>query len=328
MKTVIMQKYNSPESLELLDIEKPIPKDSEVLIKVCTSTINSYDFRKMQGNPFMIRFQNGLFSPKKNSLGCDFAGVVESLGKGVTKFNVGDAVFGCLADGYGDNAYSEYVCVDEDIIAFKPDQVSFEEVGTIPMAGLTALQALRDSGEIKKGQKVLINGASGGVGSFAVQIAKAYGAEVTGVCSTRNLSMVSSIGADYVIDYTAEDFMKNKKKYDLIIDMVANHTFSEYKAILNENGNCIMVGFSSLLHMLNTGINSFLSKKKKKKIKVLMAKNTVVNDMNQISELVKRKQVIPVIDRTFSLNDISEAMQYFETSHVKGKLVVSIDSNK
>ncbi|MFV0362433.1 MAG: NAD(P)-dependent alcohol dehydrogenase [Suipraeoptans sp.] len=327
MKTVRMQKYNSPESLQLLDIEKPNPKDNEVLIKVCASTINSYDFKKMKGKPIVMRLQNGIFSPKKNSLGCDVAGIIEKIGKNVTNFNIGDTVFCCLADGYGDNAYSEYVCANENIIAIKPDSVSFEEIASIPMAGVTALQALRNFGEIQEGQKVLINGASGGVGTFAIQIAKAHGAEVTGVCRTESLSTLSSLGADYVIDYTVEDFMESKKKYDLIIDIVANHTFSEYKSILTENGFCVMVGFSSFSHMLNTAVNSLLSKKNKQKIKMLLAQNAVVSDLIHVSELVQEKKIHPTIDKTFLLEDISKAFQYFETEHITGKLIISIDSN-
>lgn len=246
----------------------------------------------------------------------------------MTKFNVGENVFGCLADGNGDNAFSEYVCVNENIIAIKPEVISFEEIATIPMAGLTALQAIRDYGQIKKGQKVLINGASGGVGAFAVQIAKAYGAEVTGVCRTESLDIVSAIGADYVIDYTKEDFTEMGKKYDLIIDIVANHTFSKYRHILSEDSICVMVGFSGLFHMMNTGISSLLSKKKKKKIKILMAQNTVVYDLIQISDLIQNEKIKPVIDKTFSLEDISKAFEHFETKHIKGKLIISINRNK
>lgn len=328
MKAIKMEKYDSPETLHLVDTEKPVPNNNEVLIKVHTSTINSYDYKMMKGNPFMIRFQKGLLKPKKDSLGCDVAGIVEEVGKNVTKLKVGDNVFGCLADGNGDNAYSEYVCVNENILAIKPNVISFEEIVTIPMAGLTALQAIRDYGQIKKGQKVLINGASGGVGTFAVQIAKAYGAEVTGVCRTENLEMVSAIGADYVIDYTKENFIKMSKKYDLIIDTVANHTFSKYKPILSDDSTCVMVGFSSLRHMLNTGISSFLSKGKNKKIKILLAQNTRVNDLIQISKLVENKEIQPVIDKIFFIQNISKAFQYFEAEHIKGKLVISINGSR
>jgi NADPH:quinone reductase and related Zn-dependent oxidoreductases len=324
MKTIIMNKYNSLDDLSLTEMDNPSPKNNEVLIKVHSSTINSYDMRMFKGKPFMVRFQKGILSPRKKGLGCDVAGVVEKIGSDVTKFKIGDSVFGCLADGYGDNAYSEYVSVDENILAIKPDSVSFEQVATIPMAGLTALQALRDSGQIKRGQKVLVNGASGGVGSFAVQIAKAYGAKVTGVCRTESIEHLYAIGVDYIIDYTKEDFFKQKKKYDLIIDIVANHTFSKYKSILTESGTCVMVGFSTMGHMINTAIKSFLTKKKKKKIKILFARNTNVNDLNELSELVKNGKVTPIIDKTFLLEDIPKAFQYAETKHKKGKLVILI----
>ena len=323
MKVLEYEKYNSIENFKLIDVSTPKPKENEILIKVKASSINSYDYRIMKGKPFLVRLQKGLFKPKKPYLGCDVAGSVEKVGSNVTKFKVGDNVFGCLADGNGDNAYSEYVCAKENIIAPIPNNVSFNEAATIPMAGLTALQALRDFGKIKKDQKVLINGSTGGVGMFAIQIAKESGAIVTGVCKAESMNKVIEIGADYVID-TKEDFLNKGIKYDLIIDVVANHSFSEYKKILNENGICVMVGFSKMGHMLKVLINSAFSKNKKQKIVLAMAKNSIVTDLNLMAELVSLDKIKPVIDKEFEFTKIKEAFEYYEKEHIKGKIIIKM----
>ena len=218
MKATIWSKYGSPDVLEVKEIEKPIPDDNEVLIKICTASLNSYDNRSLQANPILVRGKMGLFKPKYRILGSDVSGIVESVGKNIQKFKPGDEVYACLS-AYNLGGFAEYVCASEEVIAPKPRNISFKEAAAVPMAAITALQGIRNVGKIQKRQKVLINGASGGVGTFAVQIAKAHGAEVTGVCKGDNKDLIRSIGADNIIDYTKEDFTKNGKQYDLIIDI-------------------------------------------------------------------------------------------------------------
>src|SRR5437867_9331431 len=248
MKAIVNTHYGSPDVLQLKEVEKPAPSDHEVLVKVLAASAAAGDWHLLRAQPFLMRFTSGLLKPKHTILGAAMAGRVEAVGRNVTQFQPGDEVFGDLsACGFG--AFAEYVSVPENALALKPTRLTFEEAATVPVSAATALQGLRDKGHIQPGQKVLINGASGGVGTFAVQIAKAFGAEVTGVCSTRNVDMVRSIGADYVIDYMQEDFTKNGRQYDLIIDAVGNLSVSDYKRALSPQGIGVTVGFSSLFRL-------------------------------------------------------------------------------
>src|SRR5437667_7597965 len=241
MKAIVNTHYGSPDVLQLKEVEKPAPSDHEVLVKVLAASAAAGDWHLLRAQPFLMRFTYGLLKPKHQILGAAFAGRVEAVGRTVTQFQPGDEVFGDSSEcGFG--AFAEYVSVPENAVALKPTRLTFEEAATVPVSAVTALQGLRDKGQIKLGQKVLINGASGGVGTFAVQIAKSFGTEVTAVCSTRNVDMVRSIGADHVIDYTQEDFTRNGQRYNLIFDAVGNHSFSERRRILNPKGICVMAG--------------------------------------------------------------------------------------
>src|SRR5256712_2641403 len=243
MKAMVITKYGSPDVLQFEEVEKPTPKDNQVLVRVQAASANPLDWHLMRGEPFIARLMGtGLLKPKSSKVGADVAGRVEAVGKDVTQFKPGDEVFGTC-----NGSFAEYACAREDRLALKPANVSFEEAAAIPVAATTALQGLRNKGQIQPGQKVLVNGASGGVGTFAVQIAKSYGTEVTGVCSTRNLDMVRSIGADHVVDYTREDFTKNEQqRYDLIYDAVGNRSVSDYRRVLETRGTCVIAGFSSI----------------------------------------------------------------------------------
>jgi NADPH:quinone reductase-like Zn-dependent oxidoreductase len=248
MKAILYTKYGSPDVLHLEEIVKPAPKDNEVLVKIYAASANAADWHLMRAEPFLARLENGLLKPKNTKLGADIAGRVEAVGKNVTQFQIGDDVFGGLPlNELG--GFAEYVCTNEDAVALKPARLTFEQAAAVPLSAFTALQGLRDKGQIQQGQKVLINGASGGVGSFAVQIAKSFGTEVTGVTSTRNLDMVRSIGADHVFDYTQEDFTQNGQRYDLIFDAVGNRSVSDYQRALSPNGLCAVAGFTSLSRM-------------------------------------------------------------------------------
>ncbi len=330
MKAVVRTKYGSPDVLQVKELEKPAPNDVRgVLVKVYAASVNPadrYDLRP----PFVIRLVGPLFRlgmgvrrPTNPGLGSDAAGRVESVTTNVTQFKPGDEVFGsCLA------SYAEYAIARENRLSLKPVNSSFEECAAVPIAGLTALQALRDKGHIQPGQKVLINGASGGVGTFAVQIAKSFGAEVTAVCSTRNLDMVRSIGADHVIDYTKEDFAKNGERYDLICDTAAYHSVSDYKRILNPNGTCVIVGIkdkiiSRLLYFLIVG--RLLSRGDKKFVFFIAKINQ--RDLVYMKELLETKKVVPVIDRRYSLGETADAIRYLEEGHAQGKVIITVDQN-
>src|SRR3990172_5073039 len=241
MKAIVYTKYGPPDILRLKDIEKPTPKEDDVLVKVHAASANPLDWHRMRGAPFLVRLMDGLFKPKNPKLGADVAGRVEAVGRNIEQFKPGDEVFGISRGGAG--AFAEYVCARENALALKPANISFEEAAAVPVAAFTALQGLRDKGQIQSGQKVLINGASGGVGTFAVQIAKSFEAEVTGVCSTRNLDMVRSIGADHVIDYTRDDFTKNGQRYDLILDAAAYRSVSDYRRALSPQGIYVLILF-------------------------------------------------------------------------------------
>src|SRR5215213_11151726 len=245
MKAIVYTEYGPPEVLQLKEVERPAPGDNAVLVKIYASSANPADWHLMRAEPFLARVENGLRKPKNTRLGADMAGRVEAVGNNVTQFHVGEDVFGCMPlNELG--GFAEYVCAHEDVLALKPARLTFEQAAAVPLAAFTALQGLRDKGKIQQGQKVLINGASGGVGTFAVQIAKSFGTEVTGVCSTRNLDMVRSIGADHVIDYTQEDFTNNGRRYDLIYCAVGNRSISDYKRALKPQGICVIAGFTTL----------------------------------------------------------------------------------
>ena len=323
MKAIVYQKYGSPDVLELKDIEKPIPSDEEVLVKVHAAAANPLDWHFMRGTPYLVRLMNGLLKPKNTMLGADIAGSVESVGRNIEQFKPGDDVFGMSKGSVG--GFAEYVCARERSLALKPANISFEEAAAAPVAAFTALQGLRDTGKIQSGQTVLINGASGGVGTFAVQIAKSFGAVVTGVCSTRNLDMVRSIGADHVIDYTKEDFTRNGQCYDLIYDAIANHSALEYRRALSPGGICSIVGFSTMFHMLNEMlVGSLVSMIGSKKIVGMGVAKPNQKDLIIIKELLESGKIKSVIDRRYPLSEVREAIRYLETGRARGKVIITV----
>jgi len=319
MKAMIYEKYGSPDVLKLSEVAKPTAKDNEVLVQIHAASVNPLDWHNMRGTPFLVRLTTGLRYPKNTILGADIAGRVEAVGRNVKHFKPGDEVFG--ESGLG--GLAEYVCVAEDRIVHKPANMTFEEAAAIPVAALTALQGLRDKGQIQSGQKVLINGASGGVGTCAVQIAKSFGAEVTGVCSSRNVDMVRSIGADHVIDYTQDNFTQNGQHYDLIIDNVANHSISDYRRALSPNGNCVTVGFSPALTFQVMLLGPLISRIGSKKIGIMLA-NPNRKDLLFIKGLLEAGTVVPVIDRRYPLSEVAEAIRYLEEGHARGKVVIDV----
>jgi NADPH:quinone reductase-like Zn-dependent oxidoreductase len=323
MKAIVYSNRGSPDILKLEEIERPTPGDDEVLIKVRAASVNPLD-SGLSRYPFLRRILFAISKSKINRPGRDVAGPVEAVGSNVTQFKPGDAVFG-LCGG----AFAEYACASASALAMKPDNASFEEAASVPLAGLTALQGLR-KGKIQPGQKVLINGAAGGVGTFAVQIAKSYGAEVTGVCSTRNVEMVRSIGADRVFDYTREDFTKSGQHYDLIFDLVANHSFSARRRVLNPKGTYIGAGIvglgGSMVRLLAHQITKLLmSRFVSQKVVTLMAKISK-EDLAILGELIEAGKVTPVIDRCYSLSEVPDAIRYLEEGHARGKVVITFQS--
>lgn len=327
MRAVAYTNYGSPDVLELKEVQKPTPKDSEVLIKVLAAATNVADWRLMRASPFLVRLMGGgILKPKHEILGTDVAGTVEAIGRNVNQFQPGDEVFANLSES-GRGGFAEYTCALERDVVSKPANITFGEASAVPITGITALQGLRDYGKIQAGQKVLINGASGGVGTFAVQIAKSYGAEVTAVCSTQNLEMVRSIGADHVIDYLKEDYTKNGLLYDLIFDAVANHTVSENKRALKSQGICVVVGFSTIFNMFKVMLGSFTSNTGGKKINSMTAALNK-EDMVFIKELMEAGKVKTVIDRCYQFSEVPEALRYLEEGHAKGKVVIIMDHNK
>ncbi len=324
MQAMLYHHYGSPDVLKLEEISKPTPSDDEVLIKVHAASANPLDWHYMRGAPFLVRLQHGLRKPKNLMLGADVAGQVEAIGSNVTYFQPGDEVFGEISES-GLGAFAEYVCANEETVALKPANLSFEQAAAAPVVAFTALQGLRDKGEIQPGQKVLINGASGGVGTFAVQIAKFFGAEVTGVCSTRNLEMVRSIGADQVIDYTQEDFTQNEQCYDLIFDAVANHSVSEYERALCPNGTCVIAGFSTIVHLFQVILlGSWVSSTAGKRIGIMGTAKPNKKDLAFIKELLETGKVVPVIDRVYPLRETADAIRYLEAGHARGKVVITL----
>jgi NADPH:quinone reductase-like Zn-dependent oxidoreductase len=326
MKAIIYTKYGPPEVLQLKEVEKPVPKENEVLVKVIAASANPADWHMIRGEPKFARLVFGLTKPKNIIPGIDIAGLIEAVGKNIKEFQPGDVVFGDC--GWG-GAFAEYVCVTENKLVPKPANISFEEGATVMVAGISALQGLRDKGNIQSGQKVLIIGASGGVGTFAVQLAKYFGAEVTGVCSTRNMDLVQSIGADKVIDYTKEDFTNTAEKYDLIIDNVANRSVADLKRALNPNGICVIIGFSSLSRMFqHMFLGPLVSMIGNKKIGGLGTAKPNQKDLVFLKELLESGNIKPVIDRRYSLSEVAEAIRYLEEGHAKGKVVINITHNE
>jgi NADPH:quinone reductase-like Zn-dependent oxidoreductase len=326
MKAITSCEYGV-DNLKLQAIEKPTPADNEVLVRVRAASVNPVDGHLMRGNVLMRLLGGGLRKPKNTRFGTDFAGVVEAVGKDVTNFKSGDEVFGAK-----NGAVADYICVNADRgIVTKPSNITFEQGGSVAVAGVTALQGLRDKGHIAAGQKVLINGASGGVGTFAVQIAKAFGAEVTGVSSTRNVDLVRSIGADHVIDYTKEDFTKGEQHYDMIFDLVGNHSFSERRRVLTPDGLCVLGGIGGAgIHPGSWGRiagnfgAAFLSNFTNQKFVTYIAKLTK-DDLTVLRDLMHAGKVSPVIDRTYKLNQAADAVRYLEEGHARGKVVIVVE---
>ena len=322
MKAIVYNKYGPPDVLELKEVEKPIPEDNQVLVKIHAASVNYGNLVLLKGKPFLARFAFGLLKPKYSIPGGDIAGRVEAVGKNVKQFQPGDEVFGDLS-GCGWGGFAEYVSVPEHALALKPANISFEEAAAVPMAGVTALQGLRDKGKIQSGQKVLINGASGGVGTFAVQIAKSFGAEVTGVCSTRNLDILQSIGADHVIDYTKEDFTQKTQSYDLILAVNGYQPISAYKRALSPNGIYVMVGGAGAQMFQAIVLGPWISMTGSKKMGNFLQRANQ-KDLIYMKELLEAGKVKPVIDRSYKLSEVPEAFRYFEEGHAQGKVVITV----
>ena len=326
MKAIVCAKYGPPDVLELKEIAKPAPRDDEVLVRVHAASLNATDFEYL-GGMFIARLvYKGLFRPKNTILGTDIAGQVEAVGGNVTQFKPGDEIWGDLSScGFG--ALAEYVCVPENVLRLKPASMTFEEAAAIPTAAALALHNLCDKRPIQPGQKVLINGAGGGVGTFAVQLAKYFGAEVTGVDSTRKLDMLRSIGADHVIDYTQEDFTQNGQHYDLILDVVVHRSVFDYKRALSPNGICIFVGGSMTRVFLNTLLGSLISMTGSKKLGLGTWKPNKKEDLDYLKELFEAGKVKPVIDKRYPLSEVAEAFRYLEAGHAQGKVVITVEHN-
>ncbi|MGB9071799.1 MAG: NAD(P)-dependent alcohol dehydrogenase [Terriglobales bacterium] len=321
MKAIVYRRYGSPDVLRCEEIDKPIAGDDEVLIKVRAASVNPLDSHLMRGGPYVVRILLGLLNSKIKRPGVDVAGQVEAVGKNVTQFKPGDEVFGSCR-----GAFAEYACTPPSKLVIKPGNVTFEQAAAAPVAAYTALQGLRDKGKIQPGQKVLVNGAAGGVGTFTVQIAKWFGADVTGVCSTGNLEMVRSIGADRAIDYTQEDFTKNDQRYDLIFDVVGNHSLSACRRVLNPNGIYIGAGglgvsiIGILTHLIAAPLLSpFVSQK----LVMLLARSSK-EDLTIIGELMAAGRLKPVIDKCYGLSEVPEAIRYLEKRHARGKVVITL----
>ena len=321
MKAIVYRRYGSADVLECEEIEKPSPGDDEVLIKVRAASVNPFDWHFMRGTPYFLRIIAGLRKPKNPQLGVDVAGQVEAVGRNVTEFKPGDEVFGSCR-----GSFAEYARTSESAVATKPSNVTFEQAASVNVAALTALQGLRDKGHIQPGQKVLINGAAGGVGTFAVQIAKAFGANVTGVCSTTNVDLVRSIGADGVIDYTREDFTEGTQRYDLIFDLVATHSSPAYRRVLTPNGICVLGGGPTTVRAIL--ISAFqvlvLSRFVSQSFVMFVAKPNK-KDLTTLGELMASGKVTPVIDRRYALTEVPQAIRYLEEGHARGKVVITLE---
>ena len=324
MKAIVHRCYGSPDVIRYEDLPRPAPADNEILVKVQAASVNPLDWHYLEGTPYLLRIEAGFGTPDDPRLGVDFAGTVEAVGKNISRFKPGDEVFG---GKFG--ALAQYIVVREErAVALKPASVTHEQAAAVAIAGVTALQALRDKGHIRAGQNVLINGASGGVGTFAVQIAKSFGANVTGVCSTRNVELVRSIGADHVIDYSREDFTRGAQRYDLIVDNVGTHSLLEYKRVMNPGGILVMIGsttpgnwFGWLSQPLQAWVLSPFTSQKFAGILAELNKE----DLGWLAELMQSGKLTPVIDRTYKLSDSAEALRYLEKGHARGKVVVAVE---
>ena len=324
MKAIVRERYGSPDALEFKDIDRPVIDDDSILVRVRAASINAYDWHMMRGAPFLVRTSEGLRKPKNRAMGVDVAGQVEAVGKNVTKFRPGDEVFGARL-----GSLAEYVRgTEKSFLVAKPANLTFEQAAAVNMAGTTALQGLRDHGQIKPGQRVLINGATGGVGTFAVQIAKALGAHVTAVCSTRNVELVRSLGADEVIDYSKQDFTRTAQRYDLIFDVAANRSLADLSRVLNPTGTLVGVGAAKggrsmapiLFRILGHALYSRFAKQK---MGSFMAKNSK-DDLLALKDLIEAGKVKPVIDRTYPLSETANALRYLEEGHARGKVVITV----
>jgi len=324
MKAAIYTRYGGPDAVEIADVEKPVPKDNEVLIRVRAAAINPADWRLLRGVPQIFRMLFRLRGPtvaEPSRLGHDVAGHVEAVGRSVTQFKAGDEVFGACV-----GALAEYACASEAKVVRKPEKVTFEQAASIPVAALTALQGLRDKGRVQAGQKVLINGAAGGVGTFAVQIAKWFGADVTGVTSTKNAEMIRALGADRAIDYTQEDFTKGGQRYDLILDNIGNHSLSACRRVLSPKGRCVIAGApkEAAVFFVTRAVGApVLSRLVSQKFVMFLAK-IGREDLTVIGELVASGKVKPVVDRRYGLNEVAEALRYLEEGHARGKVVINM----
>ena len=319
MKAIVQNDYGSTNVLKLKEVENPVVKENDVLVRVHAASLNAGDVFSMRGSPWLARFSVGFPKPKNYILGWDMAGHVQEVGNKVTQFKPGDEVYGSCS-----HTLAEYVCAAEDKFAMKPANLSFEQAAAVPSAAITALQGLRDVGKLQPGQKVLINGASGGVGTFAVQIAKAFGAEVTGVCSTRNVDMVRSIGADHVVDYTQEDFTQSGQRYDLILDNVANRSFSDLRRALTPQGIIIPnSGHGGMGYVFKAYLLSpFMHQQESPFMSTPNHQDLVV-----LKELIEADKITPVIDKTYPLSETPEAFRYLEEDHARGKVVITVEHN-
>lgn len=322
MKAIVYCDYGPPDVLKLEDVARPAPNDDQVLIRVHAASVNPLEWHYMRGTPHIGRLMGmGLRKPKVTRLGRDVAGQVEAVGRNVTQFKPGDEVFGSAP-----GALAEYACASERKLVMKPDRITFEQAASVPIAAITALQALRDKGKLQPGQNVLINGASGGVGTFAVQIAKAFGAHVTGVCSTRNVEMVRSIGADQVVDYTKEDFTRSGRRYDLIVDNVGNHSLFECRRALTPKGKYVLVGGKNgrWIAPLDRALGAAVSSRFVSQDMGMVMANLNKDDLGVLRDLMQAGKVTPVIDRTYTLSQVSEAIRYLEGGHARGKVVITV----
>jgi NADPH:quinone reductase-like Zn-dependent oxidoreductase len=325
MKAIVCPKYGPPEVLQLKEVEKPAPKDNEVLIAVHAASVNQYDWHLLTADFFLVRLMGGgLLKPKHTRPGADVAGRVEAIGRSVKQFRPGDEVFGLSAGSSG--SFAEYVCAEETSVVSKPAGITFEQAAAVPMAALTALRGLRDKGRIQPGQKVLINGASGGVGTFAVQIAKSFGADVTAVCSTKNLDMARSIGADHVIDYTQEDFTKSGRLYDLILAVNGYHPLSDYKRALSPKGIYVMAGGTLAQVMQAMLLGPWMSQDGGKTM-VGISSTSTEKELNVLKEMLEAGKLVPVIERCYPLSETAEALRYLGAGHAMGKVVITVEQN-
>ena len=324
MKAIVQDRYGSPDALELRDVDKPVAADNEVLVRVHAAAVNAYDWHFMRGDPYLARLTLGFGGPKMKIRGRDFAGRVEAVGRDVKRFRPGDEVFGEV-----DGAFAEYVTVPDNVLEAKPANLTYEQAAAMPLAGNTALMGLRDAGRVQPGQQVLVNGASGGVGTFAVQIAKSFGADVTGVCSTRNVDLVRSIGADHVIDYTRVDFTRNGRRYDVVFDLVGNRSLTELRRALASTGTLILSGGGvsrggSLIGPMGLILRGqVLSRFVGHRLLVLSATPSKEN-LATLRDLAESGKVTPVIDRTYPLSEAPEAIRYLEVEHARAKVVITV----